>query len=65
MFLSPDIALTILPFLDGKSGSKSRADDVKGSESPQPTGAKSMKNVVANHWTRSSRSRRLTDMPHA
>jgi pimeloyl-ACP methyl ester carboxylesterase len=29
MFLSPDLARTILPFLDGKSGSKSWADQVK------------------------------------
>jgi pimeloyl-ACP methyl ester carboxylesterase len=29
MFLSPNLARTILPFLDGKSGSKSWADDVK------------------------------------
>jgi pimeloyl-ACP methyl ester carboxylesterase len=29
MFLSPDLAPTILPFLDGKSGSKSWADQVK------------------------------------
>jgi len=28
MFLSPDLARTILPFLDGKSGSKSWADEV-------------------------------------
>ena len=29
MFLSPDLPRTILPFLDGKSGSKSWADEVK------------------------------------
>ena len=29
MFLSPSLAPTILPFLDGKSGSKSWADQVK------------------------------------
>jgi pimeloyl-ACP methyl ester carboxylesterase len=29
MFLSPDLAPTILPFLDGKSGSRSWADQVK------------------------------------
>ena len=29
MFLSPNLARTILPFLDGKSGSKSWADQVK------------------------------------
>jgi pimeloyl-ACP methyl ester carboxylesterase len=30
MFLSPDLVPTILPFLDGKSGAKSWADQVKG-----------------------------------
>ena len=29
MFLSPDLPRTILPFLDGKSGSKTWADQVK------------------------------------
>jgi hypothetical protein len=29
MFLSPDLPRTILPFLDGESGSKSWADHVK------------------------------------
>jgi len=29
MFLSPNLARTILPFLDGKSGAKSWADQVK------------------------------------